>query len=433
MPKAEVGTPKWLANKMKAKGLQRLRWWCEMCQKQCRDENGFKCHRMSEQHQRQMKLFASTPDRYMDSFSKEFERTFMRLMQTTYCRTRVLANTVYCDLISEKTHTHMNSTVWVTLSEFVQYLGRTGKCTIDRTERGWWLEYIDKDKVERDKAAERERKAELNEEQRRARFLQEAVEKGKREQAKKDLLRGAAAETEDTAVGNVCFKMSQVGSDTRTIDSASVPVKRAAPLPFGDAGEDELKNVVPTKTKPTSMIDKLMEERSKRRKTIDDGHDSHDQQKQYNSSLNSDVSVATEPRNGNSDCDAQQQEDDDGDDDDDVPWLSEGIVVRVVDKKLPKVYFKQKGIVTKVTDRFLATVKILMVNKTIQIDQSNLDPVLPACGGAVLIVRGEYRGLNTVIREVDVENNAVLVDDPLTSSKNIIRVQFEDVCKLHAA
>lgn len=44
MPKAEVGTPKYLANKMKAKGLQKLRWYCQMCQKQCRDENGFKCH-----------------------------------------------------------------------------------------------------------------------------------------------------------------------------------------------------------------------------------------------------------------------------------------------------------------------------------------------------------------------------------------------------
>ena len=46
--KAEAGTPKWLANKMKSKGLQKLRWYCQMCEKQCRDENGFKCHTMSE-------------------------------------------------------------------------------------------------------------------------------------------------------------------------------------------------------------------------------------------------------------------------------------------------------------------------------------------------------------------------------------------------
>ena len=44
MPKNDVGGPKWLANKMKSKGLQKLRWYCQMCEKQCRDENGFKCH-----------------------------------------------------------------------------------------------------------------------------------------------------------------------------------------------------------------------------------------------------------------------------------------------------------------------------------------------------------------------------------------------------
>jgi DNA/RNA-binding protein KIN17 len=32
MGKAEVGTPKWIGNKMKSKGLQKLRWYCQMCQ-----------------------------------------------------------------------------------------------------------------------------------------------------------------------------------------------------------------------------------------------------------------------------------------------------------------------------------------------------------------------------------------------------------------
>ena len=75
----------------------RLRWYCQMCQKQCRDENGFKCHRMSvllsavwtltvqtpanvqtqalkafaeDGHQRQMQLFVQDPNRFMDEFSQ---------------------------------------------------------------------------------------------------------------------------------------------------------------------------------------------------------------------------------------------------------------------------------------------------------------------------------------------------------------------------
>ena len=40
MGKAKAGflTPKAIANRIKAKGLQKLRWYCQMCQKQCRDE-----------------------------------------------------------------------------------------------------------------------------------------------------------------------------------------------------------------------------------------------------------------------------------------------------------------------------------------------------------------------------------------------------------
>lgn len=34
-----------------------------MCQKQCRDENGFKCHLTSESHKRQMMVFGENPMR----------------------------------------------------------------------------------------------------------------------------------------------------------------------------------------------------------------------------------------------------------------------------------------------------------------------------------------------------------------------------------
>lgn len=38
MPKHEFLTPKAISNRIKSKGLQKLRWYCQMCQKQCRDE-----------------------------------------------------------------------------------------------------------------------------------------------------------------------------------------------------------------------------------------------------------------------------------------------------------------------------------------------------------------------------------------------------------
>ena len=53
MPKAEVGSVKHLNKQMKQKGLTRLRWYCQICEKACRDENAFKQHTLSESHVRQ--------------------------------------------------------------------------------------------------------------------------------------------------------------------------------------------------------------------------------------------------------------------------------------------------------------------------------------------------------------------------------------------
>lgn len=56
---------------LQSKGLQKLKWYCEMCQKQCRDENGFKCHTTSEGHLRQMRIFSENPHKMVDQFSDE--------------------------------------------------------------------------------------------------------------------------------------------------------------------------------------------------------------------------------------------------------------------------------------------------------------------------------------------------------------------------
>lgn len=70
-----------IANRIKAKGLQKLRWYCQLCQKQCRDENGFKCHQMSESHRRQMEVFGQNAGRVIGGYTEEFETTFMEHMR----------------------------------------------------------------------------------------------------------------------------------------------------------------------------------------------------------------------------------------------------------------------------------------------------------------------------------------------------------------
>ncbi|VVC86814.1 unnamed protein product [Leptidea sinapis] len=181
--KAEKGTPKYIANKIKAKGLQKLRWYCQMCQKQCRDENGFKCHTMSESHQRQLLIFADNASKYIDDFSKEFADGYLELLSRQFGTKRVNANKVYQDYISHRDHLHMNATQWETLTDFVKWLGREGKCVVDETEKGWFVAYIDRDPatIAALEAKAKKEKLDKDDQERMLEFIQKQVERGKKE------------------------------------------------------------------------------------------------------------------------------------------------------------------------------------------------------------------------------------------------------------
>lgn len=135
MPKAEAGSTKWVANKMKSKGLQRLRWWCEICQKQCRDANGFKCHVQSESHVRQMQVVGEDPRKYIAGFSSDFQRDFVSLLRTAHGEKWISVNKFYNEYIRDKEHVHMNATKWSSLTEFTKHLGREGICHVKEDEK----------------------------------------------------------------------------------------------------------------------------------------------------------------------------------------------------------------------------------------------------------------------------------------------------------
>ncbi len=128
---------------MKSKGLQRLRWYCQICSKQCRDENGFKCHTQSESHLRQMLVVGESAGKHIADFSSQFQHEFVQLLSRRFGTKRVKANYVYQEFIKDKNHLHMNATRWVTLTEFVKHLGRTGVARVDETEKGWFMAWID--------------------------------------------------------------------------------------------------------------------------------------------------------------------------------------------------------------------------------------------------------------------------------------------------
>ncbi|KAF2748165.1 hypothetical protein M011DRAFT_401141 [Sporormia fimetaria CBS 119925] len=135
MPRAEVGSNKYLANKMKSKGLQRLRWYCQGCEKQCRDANGFKCHVNSESHVRQMQLIGEDPRKHLNTFSNDFQRDFITLLRVAHGEKFIGANRFYNEYIRDKEHIHMNATKWASLTEFVKHLGREGTVTVKEDEK----------------------------------------------------------------------------------------------------------------------------------------------------------------------------------------------------------------------------------------------------------------------------------------------------------
>ena len=128
---------------MKAKGLQRLRWYCQICEKQCRDENGFKQHTMSESHVRGMLQVGEDPKKYINEYSNQFKRDFLQLLKTSHGEKKVHMNNFYQEYIRDKEHVHMNSTKWPSLTEFAKFLGREGLCRVEEGERGLEISFID--------------------------------------------------------------------------------------------------------------------------------------------------------------------------------------------------------------------------------------------------------------------------------------------------
>ena len=129
-----------------------------MCEKQCRDANGFKCHTQSEGHIRQMSVFKSNSGRFMDEFSREFERNFVSTLSQRHNTKRVKANNVYQEMIQDRHHVHMNATFWGSLSAFIKHLGQKGVCLVEDTDEGWFITWIDRDPKTLARISEREKR-----------------------------------------------------------------------------------------------------------------------------------------------------------------------------------------------------------------------------------------------------------------------------------
>lgn len=390
--KAEKGTPKDLANKMKAKGLQKLRWYCQMCQKQCRDENGFKCHTMSESHQRQLLLFADNPEKYLDSFSEEFKDEYLSVLRRRFGTKRVPANNAYQEYIQDRNHVHMNATQWETLTEFVKWLGREGYCVVDETEKGWYVTYIDRDPetLLRQKQREKKEKHEKDEEDRRQEFIQKQIELGRERAKDKDVAEPVFTDLVRESEEAIKLNMNIASS------SQTVSLKKSSSFSKLDKSKKKdlnEKSVFKEPAKKRSALDEIMQDEMRRK-------------------------IAKMEREQR---DKPVEE----------PWVTENIVVKLIAKSLGEKYNKKKGVIQSVTDGFTCQVKLLESGAKLKLDQSHLETVVPSVGREVLILSGRHKGRKATLKTINVDSfsaTLTLRDD----DRDLKEIPYEMFSKYHS-
>eukprot|EP01025_Chloroclados_australasicus_P026018 TRINITY_DN2584_c0_g2_i1.p1 TRINITY_DN2584_c0_g2~~TRINITY_DN2584_c0_g2_i1.p1 ORF type:complete len:443 (-),score=49.78 TRINITY_DN2584_c0_g2_i1:340-1602(-) len=418
MGKHDFLTPKAIANRIKAKGLQKLRWYCQLCQKQCRDENGFQCHIKSESHRRQMELFGHNPGRVVHGYSEEFEHDFMTLLKRAHPFSRVRANTVYNEYIKDRDHVHMNSTRWYTLTGFVQYLGKSGKCIVDQDEEGvWWIKLNQEDPFESiSKGKKRSRdEREGEDEIRNQKFLDKQVRRANQqaqqgdqedENSDDDNDKSVFQQDEQSGPIQIVLGSNKNEDETKLKDTKSIRVGNY------EIEDDETIGVVQSdvmkqlkQQKKASALDRLM----KQDKVIQ-------QQRKLKATNQSGSQMEDKVDN-----EKEVQ---------DLPWLYEDIVVKIRSPALKKQgYYGKKAVVKRIIDGYVGELEMIEGGSKVRVDQAELETVIPGFGGLVMIVLGNMKGKFGQLISIKQEQFKAEVEIQ-DESRKIRLFDYEQICKV---
>ncbi|KAK3327907.1 domain of Kin17 curved DNA-binding protein-domain-containing protein [Cercophora scortea] len=185
MGKAEFGSVKHLSNQQKSRGLNRLRWYCQVCTKSCRDENGYKMHTQSESHTRKVLEVGQNYKSVEEDFSKQFRDEFISLLRTAHGEKEIAANKFYQEVIARRDHVHLNATKWHSLTDFVKSLGRESICRVEEKEDGLFISWINDspEALARRDAARKRAMEEKGDEEREQQILKEQIKRAQRDAA----------------------------------------------------------------------------------------------------------------------------------------------------------------------------------------------------------------------------------------------------------
>ena len=152
-----------MSDHQKRKGLGKLKFYCQLCSKQCRDANGLKNHSEAESHKAKQKLYLDDPDKFISEFSSQFQAYFLELLEEMARSDWIAAPEVYKEVVRDPDHVHLNSTRWKDLTDFLNCITEAGLIRKRPRERGGGpeIQYIDKDFEEKKKREKLDEKRKL--------------------------------------------------------------------------------------------------------------------------------------------------------------------------------------------------------------------------------------------------------------------------------
>ena len=341
-----------------------------------------------------MMLVAENPNKYLDYFSEEFLSDFMELLRRRFGTKRVHNNQVYNEYIQFKEHIHMNSTKWVTLTEFTKWLGREGLCHVDETPKGWFISYIDRDAeaIKKQEALKAKEKMDYTDEERNRKFIE----------------RQMALDTNSSDKKSDSIERSQPSELKRSADKITLNLQASSESPCGsktdskpfsghlsnplDSDVNPKKLQVKTKIKPKSALQEIMEEGLAKKKMKLESEDLEE------SAI------------------------------DDDKWLCKGLVVKIITKRLGERYYKQKCEVSEMKSDYVAVVRL--VNEpdvTVKLDAIHVETVIPKPGNYVKILKGKMKGKMAKLEAIMEEKYCVSVE---VDGHVLSDIPYENVCKV---
>lgn len=296
----------------------------------------------------------------------------------------------------------MNSTKWATLTEFVKYLGREGKCKVDETPKGWFITFIDREPetLLREGLKNKRERAELADEERHDRALAEQIERASKnfkpeqvqpEQEKRELQK-QDGEKIGFALGSSGPKIKPRGEGLPPLhnDGSTVRPQKTSVFAEDEENDDAInpakkaKKVLIGKESKGDVLAQIMRESEQGKERVN--------RKDY--------------------------------------WLCKDLVVKVMSRNLAD-YYKQKGVVQRVIGKYVGEIEMLDSKHVLKVDQEELETVIPQIGGVVRIVNGAYRGSNARLLSIDTSKFAasVRIENGAFDGR-IITADYEDICKI---